>query len=115
MKKTRLDSRQMEYIEKWKNSDKDLKKELTKWGDMLWLGRSLSLVKYYDKETQKRVIKEHNEIIEKYMKDPDFKKYMFDGDDIKEDKQYGDSHWAEISCNVGALRYLLSGEWNTDS
>lgn len=115
MKKIRLDSRQKKYIEKWENSDKDLKKELTKWEDMLWLGRSLALSDYYDKKTLKQVAKICDNIISKYKKDPDFQKYMYSGDDMKEDDQYGDSYWAEISCNVGALRYLLNGEWNTDS
>ena len=46
----RFDARKMKYIEKWKNSNKDLNEELKKWADMLWLGRSLSLIEHYDKK-----------------------------------------------------------------
>ena len=111
----RFDERKMKYIEKWKDSNKDLNEELKKWADMLWLGRSLSLIEYYDKETRDGVIKAQNQVINKWNDDSDFNKYMYSGNDIHLDEEYGDSHWAEISCNVGALRYLLNGEWNTDS
>ena len=111
----RFDARKMKYIEKWKDSNKDLNEELKKWADMLWLGRSLSLIEHSDKRTRNKVIKIQKQVVNKWKNDPDFNKYMYSDNDIQPDKEYGDSYWAEISCNVGALRYLLNGEWNTDS
>lgn len=105
------------YIEKWEKSDKDLGKELTKWEKMLWLGRSLAMHDSYPEPTKAEVIKLEQKVIEEYKDDPDFQKYMYiNGRGITEyDEEYGDKSWAEINCNVGALRYLLWGEWDLDS
>ena len=103
-----------EYIEKWKKSEKNLSEELSKWEDMLWLGRSLALSDNYEEPQRTEVKKIENNVITKLKDDPDFRKYMFDND-CGLDERWGDTNWKEISCNVGALRYLLYGEWDLSS
>lgn len=103
-----------EYIEKWKKSNKNLSEELSKWEKMLWLGRSLAYSDDYEEPLRTRVKEIEKDVLIKYKDDPDFKRYMFD-DDSEPDEEWGDTNWKEISCNVGALRYLLYGEWDLSS
>lgn len=103
-----------EYVEKWKMSSKNLEEELSKWADMLWLGRSLAHSDNYEEPTRTAAKKAEIEVINKWKDDKDFKKYMYD-DGREPDDEWGDNHWKEISCNVGALRYLLYGEWDLSS
>ena len=102
------------YIEKWKKSNKNLSEELSKWENMLWLGRSLAISDNLE-ETKRTEVKEiEKNVITKLKDDPDFQKYMLNND-AKSDEELGYNRWEEIRCNVGALRYLLWGEWNLDS
>lgn len=106
----KLNKMQKEYITKWKDSGKDLEKEEKKWGDFLWLGRSLAIHQMIDPEILDEVIKIEQKMIKKYANDPDFLKYMVA--DTNNDVAYA---WREINYNVGALRYILFGDWNLDS
>lgn len=107
------------YIEKWRKSDKDLGLELEKWGDMLWLGRHLHLklkgdISKIDPDVWKKALESEETVIDKWKDDEDFRKYMLYNSPLPDEK-YGDTNWKEISCNVGALTYLLEGEWDLSS
>ena len=106
----KLDKVQKGYVTKWKYSGKDLKKEEKKWGDFLWLGRSLAIHQMIDPGILDEVIKIEQEMIEKYADDPEFLKYM-----VADSDEYVAGGWREINNNVGALRYILFGDWNLDS
>ena len=117
-----------EYIKKWERyQDQYVKKfgkevgrnvlitQERRWSDWLWLGRHLYLKYSGDCETWKEEIRnkafeEEEKIIEKYTYDIDFNRCMIDPE-----SENGDEEWNEIRNNVGALRKILWGEWNTDS
>lgn len=117
-----------EYIKKWNNHRKEYTKKFGKdigstvlaiqekrWSDWLWLGRHLFLkhsgvFETCNKEIRDRAFEEEKKIIKKYEDDADFIRCM-----LYPETEDGDEEWEEIRCNVGALRKILFGEWNTDS
>lgn len=119
---------QEEYIKKWKNHRKEYTKKYGKdigttvlaiqekrWSDWLWLGRHLFLkhsgvFETCDKEIRDGAFKAEEEIVRKYENDLDFIRCM-----SYPESENGDEEWEEIRYNVGALRKILFGEWNTDS
>lgn len=123
-KKTKLSEDQKQYVKKWKHlSKKELDREETKWSDFLWLGRHLYLkfqtttfeddFKSGDQtriDIAKGAMECEEKVIAKYKDDPDFIRYMVDTK-----SENGDEEWKEITNNVGALRYLLWGEWDLSS
>ena len=119
----------LDYVSKWINeADKYkskqrqnfLAQECERWSDWLWLGRH-----YHNKKTgvfndtnidiAKQAYEEAEKLENKYKDDPDFIEYMCERKTAKPDEEFGDTCWREISMNVGALRWLLTGEWFLDS
>ena len=106
-----------EYIKKWekyrdqyaKNFGEEVGRKVLitqerRWSDWLWLGRHLYFKKSgacenWKEEIRNKAFEEEEKMMEKYKYDVDF----------------GRCTWSEIQNNVGALRKILWGEWNTDS
>lgn len=114
----------LDYIEYWigmSKGDKEyIKGQEDKWSDFLWLGRHLYLKetgKLYDSPSDiiNGALKGEKKVMDTYKDDPDFIKYMTNKIPPVPDEEYGDDHWREVCMNVGALRWILSGEWNLDS
>lgn len=117
-----LTTEQKNYVSKWNHlSTEELIKEEKKWSDFLWFGRHLAIKPTFlgqylssgdaDKiKIAKGAAKDEANIICTYGDDPDFIRCM-----INPESDHGDKEWEEITNNVGALRYLLSGDWDTDS
>lgn len=118
----KLSKEQKSYVNKWNHLSKDeLIKEETKWGDFLWFGRHLALKSTFlgqylssGEENKikiaKQAAREEANVICTYGDNPDFIRCF-----INPLSPNGDKEWKEVTNNVGALRYLISGDWDTDS
>ena len=120
----RLTKRTKEYLKKWDGlSKEELVAEEEKWSDFLWLGRHLYLKHntphfedYLNSGDEEKInvikgaFEVEERIINKYKNDSDFIRCM-----VNPESENGDKEWDEITDNVGSLRYLISGDWHTDS
>ena len=119
----------LDYIIKWRDkaygkSKKKQKefwdKELARWEAWLWLGRHYwSRENHVFDDTPGDIVKqayiEAEKIEKEYENDPEFIEYMCERKTAESDEEFGDTCWREISMNVGALRWLLCGDWFLDS
>lgn len=119
---SKLTKEQKEHLKKWDGlSKEELIKEEDKWSKFLWLGRHLAFKHTFlgqylasGNENKIRIAKgaarAEADVICTYGTDPDFIRCM-----INVESENGDKEWDEILNNVGSLRYLICGEWFTDS
>lgn len=121
---SKLTKRAKEYLKKWDGlSKEELIAEEEKWSDFLWLGRHLYLKHktshfgdYLNSGDEDKInivkgaFEAEERIINKYKNDSDFIRCM-----VNPESENGDKEWDEITDNVGSLRYLISGDWFTDS
>ena len=71
--------------------------------------RTKEYLKKWDGLSKEELVAEER-IINKYENDSDFIRCM-----VNPESENGDKEWDEITDNVGSLRYLISGEWHTNS
>ena len=118
----KLTKEQKEYLKKWDGlSKEELIVERDKWSKFLWFGRHLAIKDSFMGEylasgneskinIAKGAARAEADVICTYGDDPDFIRCM-----INVKSENGDEEWREILDNVGSLRYLIGGDWFTDS
>ena len=101
------------YLKKWDGyTKKQLRAEEHKWYEFAWLGRHLFLAQVGEVTIDKypKAFVAQDRIIKTYENDKDFIRCF-----VFPESENGDEEWKEILWNLRSLRFLLCGEWNSDT